>query len=257
MEKSAEINYSVGKTPQQDIFRAQTEVSRIQMRLVMLKQERASLEADINRLLNRELSIAVRTPEKLSITPVGHDMDYFYSLIKQRSPQLKAQQRNVEKGRKAIKLSKMNYFPDIEIGGGGLRNTAMHTTGYQVMLKATIPLYFMDKQNNAVRESLARYNADSENFHNTYNTLSFKVKNAYLLVQRSSQLIQLIQYSIIPQASLTFTSSQATYGVGRVDFLTVLNNLLTLQENELELEGEIVQHEKAITQIEESTGTFL
>ncbi|HFL3390204.1 TPA: TolC family protein, partial [Legionella pneumophila] len=87
--------------------------------------------------------------------------------------------------------------------------------------------------------------------------LSFQVKNAYLLAERSAKLVQLIQHTIIPQATLTFTSSQANYGVGKVDFLTMLNNLLTLQENELEYQGELVEHEKAITQIEETTGMYL
>jgi outer membrane protein TolC len=257
MEKSSETNYSVGKTPQQDIFRAQTEVSRLLMRLVMLKQERESLQADINRLLNRPLDIAINTPNRLSVTPIGHDLTYLYSLIRNQSPQLNAQKSAVAKGRQAIKLSKMDYFPDVEVATGRLRDTAMQTKGYQVMLTATVPLYFMSKQNNAVRESLSRYNADIEDFHTTYKTLSFQVKNAFLLAKRSEQLIHLVQNTIIPQASLTFTSSQATYGVGKVDFLTLLNNLLTLQENELELQSEIVQHEKAITQIEETTGTYL
>ncbi len=257
MEKSAEANYSVGKTPQQDIYRAQTEISRLLMRLVILKQQRESLQADINRLLNRSLEIIVNTPTTLSMTPMRHDLEYFYSMVKKRAPQLIMQQRSVQKGKQAIRLSKMDYFPDVEIEGGRLHDTGMHTKGYQVLLKASVPLYFMQKQNNAVRESLARYNADVEDFYTTYRTLSFQVKNAYLLAERSAKLVQLIQHTIIPQATLTFTSSQANYGVGKVDFLTMLNNLLTLQENELEYQGELVEHEKAITQIEETTGMYL
>lgn len=257
MEKSAEANYSVGKTPQQDIYRAQTEISRLLMRLVILKQQRESLQADINRLLNRSLEITVNTPAILSLTPMSHHLDYFYSLIKQRAPQLIMQRRNVQKGRHSIRLSKMEYFPDVEIEGGRLHDTGMHTKGYQVLLKATVPLYFMQKQNNAVRESIARYSADMEDLQTTYRALSFQVKNAYLLAERSAKLIHLIQHTIIPQATLTFTSSQANYGVGKVDFLTMLNNLLTLQENELEWHGELAEHEKAITQIEAITGTYL
>ncbi|HAU1639075.1 TPA: TolC family protein [Legionella pneumophila] len=257
MEQSAEATYSVGKTPQQDIYRAQTEISRLEMRLVILKQQRQSLQADINRLLNRSLERVVSTPATLSVTPMGHNLEYFYSLVKQRAPQLIMQQRNVQKGRQSIRLSKMDYFPDVEIEGGRLHDTGMHTKGYQVLLKATVPLYFMQKQNNAVRESLARYNADMEDLQTTYRTLSFQVKNAYLLAERSAKLIHLIQHTIIPQATLTFTSSQANYGVGKVDFLTMLNNLLTLQENELEWHGELAEHEKAIAQIEETTGTYL
>lgn len=50
---------------------------------------------------------------------MGHNLEYFYSLVKQRAPQLIMQQRNVQKGRQALKLSKMDYFPDIEIEGDG------------------------------------------------------------------------------------------------------------------------------------------
>ena len=77
MEQSARTNYSVGKTPQQDVFRAQTEISRLLMRLVILRQERASLEADINRLLNRSLDSAINTPSTLSVTSLRYDIKHF------------------------------------------------------------------------------------------------------------------------------------------------------------------------------------
>ena len=254
MEKSARINYSVGKTPQQDIYRAQTEISRLQMRMVMLQQERVSMQADINRLLNRSLDIPVSTPSKLTVTVLNASLNFLYRLVDEQSPQLQVQKRNREKSNQMVALSKLNYFPDVEIEAGKLRDTAMRTQGYQVMLNATIPLYFMSKQNNEVRESLARYNADVEDLYGTHRDLSFQVKNSFLLVQRSDRLIDLIKNTIIPQAKLTFTSSRENYGVGKIDFMTILNNLLTLQDNELELQGEIVQHEKAIAQIEEITG---
>lgn len=257
MEKSARINYSVGKTPQQDIYRAQTEISRLQMRMVMLQQERVSMQADINRLLNRSLDIPISTPSKLAVTVLNSSLNYLYGLVDKKSPQLQVQQRNREKSRQMVALSRLNYFPDFEIEAGKLRDTAMHTQGYQVMLSATIPLYFVSKQNYEVRESLARYNADVEDLYATHRDLSFQVKNSFLLVQRSDKLIDLIKNTIIPQAKLTFTSSRENYGVGKIDFMTILNNLLTLQDNELELQSEIVQHEKAIAQIEEITGVSI
>lgn len=86
IEKSARANYSVGEIPQQDIFRAQTEISRLLMRLVMLRQEQKSLEADINRLLNRPLDIHVSTPEKLAITSLKFDLRHLYQLVDHQSP---------------------------------------------------------------------------------------------------------------------------------------------------------------------------
>lgn len=257
IEKSVRTNYSVGKVPQQDIFRAQTEISRLQMRLVILKQERVSLRADINRLLNRSLETAVATPSHLSITSLHFDLQYFNNLIEKQSPQLKSQWRSVEKSEKSITLSKMDYVPDIDISYGDVHDSEMHTSGYQVMASASIPLYFFSKQNNGVRESEKNYNAEIENLYTTHRDLLFQVKNAFLKVKRSEELIQLIQHSIIPQATLTFSSGQASYGVGKVDFLTLLNNLLMLQENEIELQNEMMQHEKAIAEIEQVTGINL
>lgn len=256
MEKSAEVNYSVGKVSQQDIFRAQTEIARLDMRLVILKQERESLQADINRLLNRPLDIAICIPSQLFITHIHHDLPSLNMLIKQCAPQLKVSERSVEQRRQAAKLSKWDYFPDIEIEGGKLWNTEMNDEGYMFILKATVPLYFIGKQNNSLKESFYRYNAEIENLHTTYQTLLFQIKNAFLMEQRSARLIELIQDSIIPLAALTFNSSKANYGVGKVDFLTFLNNLLTLQENEIELHNELANHEKAVTMIEEITGTL-
>lgn len=257
MEGSAKTNYSVGKTPQQDIYRAQTEISRLQMRLVMLRQEELSLQADINRNLNRSLEIPVTTPYKLHVTILNSKLEHLYGLVETKSPQLQVQKKNIEKSRQKVKLSKLDYYPDIMIEVGKLRNTTDNTQGYMAMLSLTVPLYFMSKQNYAVRESLSLYNADVEDLYSTHRDLSFQIKNSYLLVQRSSQLIELIRDTIIPQARLTFNSSRENYGVGKVDFMTVLNTLLTLQDNELELQAEIVQHEKAIAQIEEITGVRL
>src|SRR3990167_1183732 len=80
LEKSAEVNYSVGKVPQQDIFRAQTEIARLTMRLVILKQERESLQADINRLLNRSLDVNIHTPSQLLVTHHHHDLAFLNEL---------------------------------------------------------------------------------------------------------------------------------------------------------------------------------
>ena len=53
---------------------------------------------------------------------------------------------------------------------------------------------------------------------------------------------------------MALQASQSGYGVGKVDFLTLLNSLLTLQDSELELHGEMVAHEKAIARLEQVTG---
>ena len=52
-EKTARVRYAVGDTAQQNVFRAQAEVSRVLGRLVGFRQRKESSYAELNRLLNR------------------------------------------------------------------------------------------------------------------------------------------------------------------------------------------------------------
>lgn len=257
MERRAEERYGIHKAPEQDIFRAQTELSRFEMRLISLHQEQQSLITDINSIVNRKLDINVSTPDSLPITPFNHKPEELDTLIKERSPHLDVRRKTVAKAKENIALSQMDYFSDFELEAEHIKDKGLNAVGYQVILKASLPLYFFDKQNKAVRESVARYHADLEEFQNSYQNLGYRVKNAFLIIHRTNKLMGLLKDSLIPQGKETLTASLAAYRTGGVDFLTMLNNLLTLQENEIELESEIINHEKQITEIEEALGIFL
>lgn len=257
MQQQAEQQYGAQQAPEQDVLRAQTELTRFEMRLVSLQQEQQSLITDINAIVNRNLDINVTTPAQLPITPFDHKAEELNEAIMQRSPHLHVRRKNVEQAKETIALNKMDYFSDFELEGEKVRDKVIGADGYQFVVKATFPLYFLDKQNKAVKESVARYHATLEEFQGTYQDLGYRVKNAFLIIHRTNKLIKLLQGSLLPQAKKTFMSSQLAYRTGNVDFYTMLNNLLTLQQNEIELEAEIIHHEKQITEIEEALGIFL
>ena len=60
--KIAEAKYRVGSGIQQDVLKAQVEISTLMQRLEMLGQQRGSLEAFINSLLNRPVSVELGKP---------------------------------------------------------------------------------------------------------------------------------------------------------------------------------------------------
>src|ERR1019366_8723290 len=62
--KVTEDRYSVGRAIQQDVFKAQTQLSILETRLVKLEQERRSRAAEMNSILNRAAG-----------TPVGRTED--------------------------------------------------------------------------------------------------------------------------------------------------------------------------------------
>jgi outer membrane protein TolC len=69
--KVTETRYSVGKAAQQDLFKAQTQISILETRLVKLDQERRSREAEINSLAGRPPGSLLERPEDIEPLPRG------------------------------------------------------------------------------------------------------------------------------------------------------------------------------------------
>lgn len=253
-EKTANARYSVGRAAQQDVFRGQVEVSRVLDRLAVLEQEKESLHAAINRLLNQSPTGPLGTPEEIRITPIPLDLQELARRSQNFSPILLASAKGVAREEEALSLARREYFPDFNVRARGLRNNRIEENGYQVMIGIEIPLFFQTKQREGVNQAAADLARSRQELTAARQTVLFEVKDAYERAHRAKRLMSIVGDAIIPQATLALRSAQAGYAVGKVDFLTLLNNLLTLQENELELHGEMVAHEKAVARLEELTG---
>ena len=253
-EKTAKARYAVARAAQQDVFRAQVEISRVLDRLAVLEQEKQSLHAAINRILNRPPSDPLGRPDEVVLTPLNLQLPELNQRAQNYSPILLAFGKSIERGEQAVALAEKEYFPDFDLNAFGLRNNRINTNGYQITLGIRVPLYFTTKQRKGVQEALATLSSAKADWMTSRQDVLFRVKDAFVRAKRAERLVKVVGSAIIPQATLALQSAQAGYAVGRVDFLTLLNNLLTLQENELELHGERVAHEKAIAQLEEMTG---
>lgn len=249
-EKTAKARYAVGQGAQQDVFRAQTEISRLLQRIAVFEQQGRSLRAEINRILRRPPADSLGVPQEIQVTPLAHGPAEIQTMVEQTAPLLQAQVKGVERGDKAIALAKRDYFPDFEVGVNGVRNETLKLDGYQAMLSVKVPLYYATKQRYGVEEAVAGREAAFQDLGSTKQELIFRVQDNLARITRAEELVRLLNEALIPQARLTLASAQANYSVGKVDFLTLLNSLLTLQENEIELHGEMTEHEKALARLE-------
>jgi outer membrane protein TolC len=253
-EKTAKARYSVGQAAQQDVFRAQVEISRVLDRLAVLDQQQESLHAAINRLVNRPPDGPLGTPEEVHATILTIPLQELSRRADEFSPALLATAKSVRRSEQSVLLAKRQYYPDFDVTALGIRNDKINDNGYQVMVGIKIPLFFETKQKQGVREALATLEGTREDFSATRQDILFQVKDGFVQAQRAERLITILRDAIIPQATLALQAAQAGYAVGKVDFLTLLNSLLTLQDSQLELYGEMVSHEKALARLEAVTG---
>ncbi|GJL55443.1 MAG: PTS cellobiose transporter subunit IIC [Nitrospirales bacterium] len=255
LEKTAEVRYKVGKGIQQDVFRAQVELSREMERLTSLKQEQQTVTAELNRILNRPPTAPMGKPEEPTLTPLPYSLEELTSLVKQQSPLLQVQAHGIEKSQSSLALAQREYYPDFVVTLGTMQSfRSDELTDAFGMFGIKIPLYYSTKQRYGEKEALANLEGARKNYDAVLQNAVFRMKDNVVRVQRAARLVKLIGGAIIPQASLALESSMAGYGVGKVDFLTMLDNVLKLQQDELDLHRQTTDHEIAIARIEEVIG---
>lgn len=251
-EKTAEARYKVGKGIQQDLFRAQVELSRELEQLTTLNQEKETLHANINRILNRPPSAPFGEPEEPQLTPLLYTLAELNEQATKNSPIINAQGRAIEQSHSAVDLANREYYPDFFASVGYMQsflgNEQQDAFG---SIGIKIPLYYATKQRFGVKESLSRLESARKDHRTATQDVLFRVKDNFARAERAERLVKLLGKAIIPQASLALESSIAGYAVGKVDFLTMLDNLLRLQRDEIDLHRELTTHEIAIAKLEE------
>ncbi|MCB0316581.1 MAG: TolC family protein, partial [Calditrichaeota bacterium] len=154
----AETKYSVGGGLQQDVLRAQVELSKLTDRRINLQKQRESVEARLNALLNRPVATPAGQPETVVFTPFLFSLDSLKSLAEHNRPLLQAWEATIRQRDEQVNLARKAYLPDFSLGVAYTqRDVLQNGMGggdfLSGMLSVKVPLYFRRKQRRQVEES--------------------------------------------------------------------------------------------------------
>jgi len=253
LESVTEARYSVGKTAQQDVFKAQTQVSILETRLVKLAQERASSEAEINSILNRRPGTPVGRPEDTKPKELTATLEQLYDVAGQNSPMLRRDQKMIERSELAVNSARKEYYPDVTLSGGYFNQGHMPPM-FQFQASFKVPIYYWRKQRAGVNEQVSLLSEARRTYEATDQSLHFRIKDDYTIAQASSRLMKLYMQTVVPQGNSALESSLSTYETGAVDFLSVLSNFTTVLDYEMSYYDEALNYQLALSRLEEMTG---
>jgi outer membrane protein TolC len=251
-----EARYSAGKAAQQDIFKAQTQLSVMETRLERLRQEIPSRQAEINSLLSRPVDVPLARPVDLTPAPLGVTLDILMAQVRENAPMLRREQKLVERTELALNLARKDYYPDYTVSGGYYYMGSMPPM-YMARVDFKLPAYFWRKQRAGVAEQAASVAGARHDYQAANQALSFRVKDDYLMAETSYRLMNMYSTTVVPQASLALQSSLASYETGAVDFLSVLMNFTSMLDYELNYQDESLSYFLALARLEEMTGVDL
>ena len=250
-----EARYSVGKAAQQDVFKAQTEVSIIETRLVKLEQQRLSNEAEINSILDRRPQTPVGRPEDVKPKELTANLEELYTAAQRNSPMLGRDQKMIQRSELAVNLARKEFYPDVTLSGGYFNQGHMPAM-YQFQASFKVPIY-RSRPRAGVTEQVSTLSEARRTYEATNQALHFRIKDDYTMAQASSRLMRLYTQTVVPQGNSALESSLATYETGSVDFLSVLTNFMTVLDYEMNYYDEALNYQLALSRLEEMTGLAL
>jgi outer membrane protein TolC len=255
-ERIAEIRYSTGKAAQQDVLKAQVELTRLLERQTVLEQSRQTLEAQLNSLRNLPVDAPVSTAEELKSSDLGASLEQLQAAAQANYPALKQQRAMMEENRLSVDLAKREVRPDFSVGYTYMQRDRLPDM-YGITFSTSLPIFRHRKRAMAIAEAAANLESSRQSEANELTMLRYRVKKEFLEVQASEQLLKLYSQGIVPQSLLALESSISSYETGAVDFLNVLGNFTTVLEYELSTKQQIANHEKALARLEELTALSL
>lgn len=257
----AETKYSVGSGVQQDVLKAQVELSKLLDKLIILKEKRKTLKARLNYLMNRMPQEPLGDPGDVQLTPFDLSVDELQESAEKGHPVLKNILASIEKRKSAHLLAKKEYYPDFNVSvqyGQREDGAGMNRADFaSAMLQMKVPLWHKTKEDRKVLEAAARTKQAEKNYETVRSRLFFRIKKLKEEMERDYEQALLFREGIIPQATASLDSAVAGYQVNKVDFLTLLNNQITLFNYEIEYYRTVTGHETKLAEMEEAVGVSI
>lgn len=251
----AEGRYQVGQGNQSDVLKAQTQVSRMLDRLLGLAREQPIFEAEVIRALGRDVKGDIPAPATLHIHEVPLILESLQQEAIAQRPQLRALQSLIARNEKSIDLARRAYYPDFDVRlSYGQRDNMLDGTRRDDMVSMTVavnlPVWRGNKIEPRIMESQALRDQAVDLYQAQSNEIAARLRQQVAIAEQSLKSVKLYQSAILPQAKLTVESALAAYQVNRVDFLTLLDNQMTVFDYETNLISAIANYNKALAEID-------
>lgn len=251
----AEGRYQVGQGNQADVLKAQTQVSRMLDRLLGLAREQPIFEAEVIRALGRNTKGEIPVPAILYIHEVPLILESMQQEAIAQRPQLLALQSLIARNEKSIDLARRAYYPDFDVRlSYGQRDNMLDGARRDDMVSMTVAVNLPVWRGNKIEPRIMEFQALRDQAINLYqaqsNEITARLRQQVATAEQSLKSVKLYQNAILPQAKLTVESALAAYQVNRIDFLTLLDNQMTVFDYETNLISAIANYNKALAEID-------
>jgi outer membrane protein TolC len=234
----AEARYAVGSGLQQDVLRAQVELTALLQERLNRIAAVATSGAQLAALL--DLPAATTFPatsplEEMASVPA---LEPLYAKAAETNALLKGMRAQVEAAGFAVRAAELESYPDLDVGLG--YRVREHVAGDPVNgddfvsagFTLRLPVH-RAKWRAVVAERRALFRRAKASLRKHESTLQARLTMAHAELVRADLEAELLGTGLVPQALQSLESSRSAYQVGRIEFLSLLDSQVRLLSAQL------------------------
>jgi outer membrane protein TolC len=249
VESVARSRYAVGQGAQQDVLRAQVEVTRTEQLRAEQDAEAEVRLAELNRLLARPPDAPLETPARLALVPETRPLEAVQAWAEAGSPELRAAGVTAERDRLAIDLASRAGQPDLVVQAGYMSRGGLDPM-WQAGVGVTLPLW--RKRIDGERAEAEIQKRSTERRRESLRLqLRYRNQERLARLRASERTVRLYEDGIVPQDEMSVESAVASYQAGKVPFVAVLEALTTLYQDKVALKRLLARHAQLRAGLEE------
>jgi outer membrane protein TolC len=262
LSSTAESRYRVGTGLQQDVLRAQVELTALLQERLRRDESIARAEASLVALLDLPSDTQLPRTAPLELAATKPELSPLLAGLKENNARLRAASQKVEEARLQIRVAELEGMPDIDLGigyrirqnvpGDPVDGDDFFSAGFTVQLPVD-----RSKWRAKVSEQRALLRHAEATQREVHSVLASHIRSAHAEVVRASSEEALLETGLVPQARQSLEASRSAYEVGRIDFLSLLSSQVRLLDAELRLARSRADKRRAFASLETASGEKL
>jgi outer membrane protein TolC len=250
-EGVARARYAVGQGAQQDVLRAQVEITRFEPLRAAQEAEVESRLAELARLVGREVEAGVAEGVSLELRPEPRELAVLVADAEATLPELRAGAALVERGRLGVDLASRDFKPDFSVQAGYMNRGGLDPM-WQAGVGISLPVQ-RGRRHAAVAEAEAAQRAAVAAVETTRARIRLRTRERVAQLRAAERMADVYARGLLPQAELAYQAALASYQSGKVPFLAVLEALSGWYRDRLEHRRLLAAHERVKVALEEAS----
>ena len=265
MIQIAQAKFRVGIGKYHSVIMAQVEFSKLSDSILTLEQQRETIIARINTLLNRPPDAPLGMPKPLVHEGVAQPLAELYTLALKSRQEIQKQKLTISKMNLMIQLATRMAYPDATLGASYFEERMTLSTGTSKMPPTFSTQRTLNMENSAsfghkdayIREVEIKVSAMEQMLVGLENRTRFVVKKHHVGLETAKRSIALYRNILLPQAQGALEAANTAYQAAQVDFIGFLDTERTLLKFRLEEQRAFRDHRHHLAQLEQAVGQVL